>query len=356
MARFQKRFSKPGTAPGTLRPHEQRRVEEVTLRLLAYDPDHLEEKTVQRLEEVFAYRETVGVTWVDVVGLHDIAMLERLGEHYGLHPLALEDVLNTGQRPKTEEFDGQQFIVLRQVLPGQPLTFEQLSIFLGDGYVITFQEVPGDVFEPVRERLRGGKGKIRRLGADYLAYALVDALVDQFFPLLEEYGERIEDIEEEVVEHPTHETLGRIHQIKKELLELRRAAWPLREVINALERLEVGRMGAETKVYLRDCYDHTIQILDMLETYRDLASGMLDVYLSSVSNRMNEVMKVLTGMASIFIPLTFIVGLYGMNFDPRASPWNMPELEWYWGYPAVWLVMMALGAGLFVYFRRKGWL
>jgi magnesium transporter len=356
------RPSRPGSSPGTLRAPKEQRVDEVTLTVLDYSAEHVEEKTVRRVEEVFEYRDETTVTWIDVVGLHDVAVLETLGEHYGLHPLALEDVLNTGHRPKAEEYDDHEFIILRQVQLAEDregsegLDTEQICIFLGEGWVISFQEVPGDVFEPVRERIRGGKGRIRRLGADYLAYALLDTLVDHFFPVLERFGERIEDIEEEVVQEPVPATLTKIHEIKKELLQLRRAAWPLREVISTLGRLESKRMEEETRVFLRDCYDHTVQILDVLETYRDLASGMLDVYLSSVSNRMNEVMKVLTVMASIFIPLTFIVGVYGMNFDPEASPWNMPELEWAWGYPAVWAVMIALGVGMYFYFRRKGWM
>ncbi len=355
MSLWKKRFSAPGTAPGTLRAAEQR-VETVRVEVIDYGPDHLEERTVERVEDTFVYRDRSSVTWINVIGLHDLGPLERLGERFGLHPLTLEDVLNTHQRPKLEDYGDYQFVVMKLVHAGERIETEQISMFLGYNFLITFQEVPGDVFEPIRERIRKGRPRIRGAGADYLAYALLDALVDHFFPVLEAYGEKIEALEDELVDNPTTDTLARIHGIKKELLLLRRAAWPQREVVNGLERLESANLRKETRVFLRDCYDHAIQVMDMLETYRDLASGMLDVYLSSVSNRMNEVMKVLTIMASIFIPLTFIAGIYGMNFDPQASPWNMPELGWRWGYPAVWLVMLGIGGALFVYFRRKEWL
>jgi magnesium transporter len=356
MARHMKRFSRPGTAPGTLEAPAVRRVEKVTLEVIAYGPELCEERAVAGVDEVLPFLDTAAVTWLNVVGLHDLALLETLGNRFGLHPLALEDVLNTGQRPKLEEYDDHLFIVLRQIQLDAAIASEQLSLFLGRNYVITFQEAPGDVFEPVRERLRKGKGRLRKLAADYLAYALIDALIDGFFPVLERYGEKIEELEDELIEDPDRATLGKIHEVKKELLVLRRAAWPQREVVNALERQEPPLVHKETKLFLRDLYDHSIQIMDILETYRDLASGMLDVYLSSVSNRMNEVMKVLTVMASIFIPLTFLVGIYGMNFDPQAGPWNMPELHWRFGYPFIMLLMLGLGGGMFVYFRRKHWL
>jgi len=356
MTRLRKRFQKPGTSPGTLRAPEETRAEKVTITVLDYGPDFLEEKAPTSIEEALPHGDASTVTWINVNGLHDVDLLQKLGEHFGLHPLALEDVLNLGQRPKLEDYDEHYFIVMKEVRWHGTLETEQISLFMSRRWVITLQEFPGDPFDPVRERIRKGKGRIRKMGADYLAYALIDALVDGYFPHLEKLGERIEELEEELVGNPTRQTLHQIHRIKRELLLLRRSAWPQREVINALQREESHLVKRETRVYLRDCYDHTIQIMDMVETYRDLAAGMLDVYLSSASNRMNEIMKVLTIMASIFIPLTFVAGIYGMNFDTTASPWNMPELKWTWGYPAVLGVMLLVGVLMLAYFRRKGWL
>jgi len=356
MTRLKRRFQAPGTSPGTLRAPEQPRAEKVTIKVFEYGPDSMEEKAPASIEEALPRGDSSTVTWINVNGLHDVTLLQKLGDHFSLHALALEDVLNTGQRPKLEDYDEHYFIVMKEIRWQGSLETEQISLFVGRRWVITLQEFPGDPFEPVRERIRKGKGRIRKIGADYLAYALIDALVDGYFPLLEKLGERIEEMEEELVGHPTQQTLHEIHRLKRELLLLRRSAWPQREVINALQREESHLVKRETRVYLRDCYDHTIQIMDMIETYRDLAAGMLDVYLSSVSNRMNEIMKVLTIMASIFIPLTCLPGLHGMNFDTPPSPWNMPELKWYWGYPAVLGGMLAVGILMVIYFRRKDWL
>jgi magnesium transporter len=355
-----KRYHKPGTAPGTLRAPDNPGAGPVKVTVIDYGPDKYEEKQVSDIEECFPYRDTSSVTWINVDGLHDIGLIEKLGKAFGLHSLALEDVLNCGQRPKLEDYGNYHFIVMRSLYlkkqgEEEALESEQISFFLSGNYVITLQEVPGDSFEAVRERLRHGKGLIRKAGADYLLYALVDALVDEFFPVLESYGERVEELEDEVIENPEPETLNEIHRIKRELLVLRRTAWPEREVINALQREEAHLIKPETRVFLRDCYDHTIQVIDMIETYRDLASGLLEVYLSSASNRLNEVMKVLTIISTIFIPLNFIAGVYGMNFNPQASPLNMPELNWYFGYPAALSLMAVVGGLLVLYFRRKGW-
>ncbi|HEY7214863.1 MAG TPA: magnesium/cobalt transporter CorA [Thermoanaerobaculia bacterium] len=348
------RYHKPGTAPGTLR--EIPGAGPVRVSVIDYGPEHLEEKRISKIEDVFPYRDSQTVTWINVEGLHDVKLIEKVGKHFGFHPLALEDVLNCGQRPKLEDYGSYHFMVMKSLLrKADELQIEQISFFLGGNYVITFQEVPGDSFEAVRERIRHGKGQIRRMGPDYLLYALVDALVDEFFPVLEAYGERVEELEDEVILRPVPATLNEVHRIKRELLMLRRTAWPEREVINALQREEAHLIRPETRVFLRDCYDHTIQVIDMIETYRDLASGLLEVYLSSTSNRLNEVMKVLTIISTIFIPLSFIAGVYGMNFNPARSPLNMPELNWYFGYPFS-LAIMAVVAGIMVaYFRRKGW-
>jgi magnesium transporter len=247
-----------------------------------------------------------------------------------------------------------QMVLLKE--QGSSFWSEQVSFVLGKHYLLTVQEEPKrDCFQPVRDRIRTGKGSIRKQGADYLAYTLLDAIMDGFFPVLETYGERIEELEEEVVTNPTRQTLEKIYRVRRELLALRRAIWPQRDAINALIRDGSDLISPEVRVYLRDCYDHAVQVMDLVETYRELASGLMDVYLSSVGNRMNEIMKFLTVMSSIFIPLTFIAGIYGMNFNTDKSPWNMPELNWYWGYPVCLAVMFAIAAGLVFFFWRRGW-
>ncbi|HYX23018.1 MAG TPA: magnesium/cobalt transporter CorA [Thermoanaerobaculia bacterium] len=346
-----KRYPRPGTAPGTLRPLETPGAGPVRVTVIDYGPDHFEEKQAGTVAEVFPYRDSPTVTWINVDGLNDVPLLEALGAHFGLHPLALEDVLDCGQRPKIEDYGAHHFVVMKSLnrKAGEDLEIEQISFFLAGNWIITLQEVPGDSFEAVRERLRQGKGQIRQAGSDYLLYALIDALVDEFFPVLESYGERVEELEDEVVVRPEPAVLNEVHRIKRELLLLRRTAWPERDVINSLQRVEMNLIKSETRVFLRDCYDHTIQVIDMIETYRDLASGLLDVYLSSASNRLNEVMKVLTIISTIFIPLSFIASLYGMNFK------YMPELEWRHGYPMALGLMAVTAGGLVIYFRRKGW-
>jgi magnesium transporter len=352
-----KRFHAPGTAPGTLRPPEAPGAAPVRVTVIDYGPDRLEEKVIERFEDLLPYRDSPTTTWINIEGLHDLSLLEGLGKHFGIHPLTLEDVLNCGQRPKIEDYGTYHFLVLKSLAEREGcLELEQISFILGENYVLTLQEVPGDSFEAVRQRIRRGKGLIRKAGADYLLYALVDALIDEFFPILESFGEQIEKLEDEVILHPSPEILQHVHSVKRDLLVLRRTAWPERDTISAFSREESHLISDETTVFIRDCYDHIIQVIDMIETYRDLASGLQEAYLSSLSNRMNEIMKVLTIISTIFIPLTFIAGIYGMNFDPRASPWNMPELEWYWGYPFSLTIMAIVAIGLIIFFRRKGWL
>jgi len=355
--KISKRYHPPGTAPGTLRAPNPAATGPIRVTVIDYGPDHLDEKEIKNVQELAPYRDTPTVTWINVEGLNDIPFLEGLGKLFDFHPLALEDVLNCGQRPKLEDYGDYHFLVMKSLLlKDDELQLEQISFFLSGNYIITLQELPGDSFEKVRERIRQNRsGKIRGQGPDYLLYALVDALIDEFFPVLESYGERIEELEDEVVLEPEPETLQEIHRIKRDLLDLRRTAWPERDVINSLQREDAHLIRPETRVYLRDCYDHMVQVIDMIETYRDLSGGLLEVYLSSTSNRLNEVMKVLTIISTIFIPLNFIAGVYGMNFDRNASPLNMPELHWYYGYPAVLTVMGVTGAGLLVYFKRKGW-
>jgi magnesium transporter len=343
------RRTPPGASPGTLvaDPHAFPPV----LDVMAFGPDGVEEKRIERPADLRSHLGRHPVTWINMVGLADINAVREMGTIFHLHPLAQEDVINAWQRAKVEPYDDRLFIVVRMLSWQEgKLASEQLSIFLGPDFVLTFQEVPGDCLDPVRERIRAGAGTIRTRGPDYLAYALIDAVVDGYFVVLEKVGERIEDLEEEVVATPTTETVRKIHRLKREMITLRKALWPLREVIGALERRESPLISEPVTVYLRDVYDHTIQAIDAVEAYRDILAGLLDVYLSSLSNRMNEIMKFLTIIGTIFIPLTFIAGLYGMNFQ------NMPELHWRWGYFACLLVMIVISIGMLFYFKRKKWL
>ncbi len=357
--RTKKRLKKSGLPPGTLVYVGEQKVEAVKISYLDYDEQNFREKQVSNIEECFPFKATPTVTWINIDGLHDVEVIEKLGKQFELHPLILEDILHTEQRPKYEDFDKYIFIVLRMLQYNeqiQDIESEQVSLILGKNFVISFQERVGDVFDYIRERLRNAKGRIRKMGPDYLAYALLDAIVDSYFSILEKVGERIESMEEQLVANPTEKTLHQIHTMKREMISLRKSVWPLREVISGVQRSESSLISETTGLYLRDVYDHTIQVIDTVESFRDMVSGMLDIYLSSISNKMNAVMKVLTIIATIFIPLTFIAGIYGMNFNPEKSPWNMPELNWYWGYPVVWLVMAVVLVIMLVYFRRKKWL
>ncbi|MCU0567040.1 MAG: magnesium/cobalt transporter CorA [Oculatellaceae cyanobacterium Prado106] len=350
-------YDEAGSVPGTLTIEEDATAP--TLFLIDYNNDNATRVKLDTPEECTPYLESESVSWVDVQGLGSENILRRLGHDFSLHPLVLEDDVNVPQRPKVEEYDDQLLLIARMVMlkkSGQGFISEQVSFILGQHYLLTVQEEPAyDSFGPVRERIRGNKGCIRRDGADYLMYALMDAIVDGFFPVLETYGELIEDLEDEVVANPTRQTLEKIHKLKRELLMLRRSIWPQRDAINSLIRDGSDLISDDVRIYLRDCYDHAVQVLDMVETYRELASSLMDVYLSSVSNKMNEVMKLLTVISTIFIPLTFVAGVYGMNFNPDQSPFNMPELNWYWGYPLCWAVMIAIALSLIFYFHRMGW-
>lgn len=356
MPYFTKRYHPPGTPPGTLVTETTE--EQLRIRLIDYTPDELVELELHNPADCHPYLERQSITWVHVEGIAKAATVHALGKVFGLHPLALEDVVNTGQRPKADSYDEQLFVVMNlpTIQENDQIESEQVSLFLGHNYLISFHRGSSEAFEPVMQRLRKHSGKIRERKADYLLYALLDIIIDSGFPVLEYFSEYIEDLEEELLEKPGNQTLGRIHQVKRELLMLRRLLWPQREVVNLLIRDEQPHISAETRPYLRDCYDHTIQIIDLIEVYREMTASMLDVYLSSVSHRLNEVMKVLTVIATIFIPLTFIVGLYGMNFGNKSdSPWAMPELNWYYGYPLLWLVMIVIAVGMVIYFRRRHW-
>jgi magnesium transporter len=345
----------PGTPPGTVEvdPSAPRPV----VRVVGYGADGLHEQSVDDPAALPELLKRWPVVWVNVDGLGDAATIRRIGDVFNLHGLALEDVVSVHQRAKVEQYPEYLYIVLRDFdLKDGHLESDQLSLFLGKHFVLTFQERAGDAFDPVRERLRQGKGRIREHGADYLAYALLDAVIDAYFPIVEFYGERLETLEDEVILRPSRTTISVIHEIRRELLALRRACWPLREAIATLQREFSAFISDETRVYLRDCHDHTFQVMDLLESYRELGAGLMETYLSSVGNRTNEVMRVLTIIATIFIPLTFVAGVYGMNFKTEVSPWNMPELTWRYGYPLCLLIMALISGGLLLFFRRKGWL
>ena len=350
---IKKSASKRGLPPGSIVHIGEKKTKEVKISIIDYSTGKFDEKEVKKVQDCFEFKRKPTVTWINVDGLHDVELIEKLGTCYEIHPLVLEDIVNTDQRPKMEDFDNYIFFVLKMLYideKTQEIHSEQVSLILGKNYVISFQERVGDVFDSVRERIRNGKGRIRKMEADYLAYALVDAIVDHYFIILEKLGEEIEFIEEELITDPRPDTIRSIHDMKKELIFLRKSVWPLREVISDLERGESSLIHESTIIYLRDVYDHTIRVIEIIETFRDMVSGMIDMYISSVSNKMNEIMKVLTIIATIFIPLTFIAGVYGMNFE------YMPELGQRWSYPFVWLIMVAIGILMFMYFRKKHWL
>lgn len=350
-------FDNPGAAPGTLSIKEDAPPAKIVL--IDYNETDATRVPIPTPEDCEPYLDTESVSWIDIQGLGSEDTWRRLGKVFNLHPLTLEDVVNVPQRPKVEDYEDQLVIIARMVVLHEDtdsFVSEQVSFVLGEHYLLTVQVEPEyDCFGEVRERIRANKGTTRKHGADHLLYELLDAIIDGFFPVLEAYSERIEDLENEVVVNPTRQTLDTVHQVRCELLILHRAIWPQRDSINYLIRDGGNLLNKGVQVNLRDCYDHTIQVLDMVETYRELASSLMDVYLSSVSNKMNEVMKTLTVISTIFIPLTFIVGIYGMNFNTEKSPWNMPELDWYWGYPLTLVFMLAVALGLIFFFWRRGW-
>ncbi|MDD3806527.1 MAG: magnesium/cobalt transporter CorA [Candidatus Marinimicrobia bacterium] len=347
------KFQKVALPPGSLVYTGKQTMEAVEIHLIDYNGNTFQEKELSKIDDILPFKELPTVTWVNINGLYNIELIEKIGQLFSIHPLILEDILSINQRPKMEEYENILFIVLRILRyhdETNSVESEQVSFILGNNFLFTFQEKPGDVFDPVRARLRQNKGKIRTLGPDYLAYSLIDAIVDNYFLVLEKIGDWIEDLEDRLIQNPTHDILKNLHNLKRELINLRKSVWPLRDLLSGLERSDSPLIQKTTVIYLRDVYDHTIQIIDTIESYRDIVSGMLDTYLSSVSNKMNEIMKVLTIIATIFIPLTFIAGVYGMNFE------YMPELHWKWGYPVVWLVMIAIALFMVIFFRKKKWL
>ncbi len=354
MLKFTKKTSqKAGTAPGTLVHIGDKKLDKARITVIDFDSDQLKEQRLDSIDEALRLKDLPTTTWLNIDGLHDIEIIEAIGEHFNLHPLVLEDILNTGQRSKVDDYGDYAYIVLKMLHMDEKkneIRSEQISLVLGKHFLISFQEVEGDVFESVRERIRKGRGRIRNSGCSYLAYALIDAIVDHYFIILETMGATIESLEEDLLAEPTSETMETIHDLKRELIYVRKQVWPIREVINALIKGEVPLIHEQTVIFFRDVYDHTIQVIDTIESYRDVLSGMLDLYLSTISNRMNEVMKVLTIIATIFIPITFVAGIYGMNFK------YMPELDWKWGYVAVWGLISVIALIMVVYFKRKKWI
>jgi len=354
MPHFTKKSSKKaGLSPGSLVHIGEKKIETIKISLINYDREQLLEKDLPTIEESLPYRDTSPVTWINVDGLHEVAVIEKMGDHFGIHPLVLEDIVHTGQRPKAENFEDYIFVVLKMLdidTAADHITAEQVSLVLGSHFLISFQEKEGDVFDNVRQRIRKARGRIRKSGCDYLAYALMDAVVDHYFVILEKLGEKIERLEEELLEKHTPQILEDIHHLKREMIFFRKQVWPLREVLNSLTKDPSELIQETTHIFLRDVYDHTIQVIDTIESLRDVLSGLSDLYLSTVSNRMNEVMKVLTIIATIFIPLTFIAGIYGMNFE------FMPELKWRWSYPVLWILLIAIFSAMLLWFKKRRWL
>ncbi|MCL4108521.1 UNVERIFIED_CONTAM: hypothetical protein GTU68_046802 [Idotea baltica] len=347
---FTKKHTKVGARPGTL--VIDKNADQPSIRIIRFTQDECFDDIVETAEDIQEHLKMDGVVWIDIQGLGNEALIRQIGDDFSIHMLALADVVNVPQRPKTEAFEQHQLYISRMVSVDQHhhLEVEQVSLFFGKNFVLTFQERFGDVLDPVRRRIRGKKGPMRKSGPDYLAYAIIDTIIDGYYPVLEQYGEHLEDLEAKVVANATPQMLHRINQIKRNLLVLRRGIWPQRDAINMLIRDDCPFVADETKVFLRDCYDHCIQVADVLETFRETAGSLLSTYLSAIGNKQNEVMRMLTIMASIFIPLTFMAGIYGMNFE------QMPELKTKGAYPALLLAMFFTASGMLWYFKRLGWI
>ncbi len=349
-AMFRKRHPSVGASPGTLMIPEDS--ERPTIRVMSYDAEGLQETTIENTAELAQALEPGNITWVDVQGFGDEETIKKIGEVFSIHRVALEDIVNIPQRPKKETYDRQVLLVTRMVSVSDSgaIEMEQVSLLIGEHYVVSFQERHGDILDPVRSRLRSGNGPIRRLGSDYLAYAIADTIVDGYYPVIDAIGDHLELLESSVLLNPSSALLQDLNRTKNMLVNLRRAVWPQRESINSLIRDDDALITPDVRVYLRDTYDHCVQTAEVIEMYREMAAGLMNTYLSAVANRTNDVMKVLTIMASVFIPLTFLAGIYGMNFE------HMPELHMQWAYPAVWCAMIATAGGMLCYFWRKGWL
>jgi magnesium transporter len=350
---FRKKDSKIGLAPGTLIHVGVKKVEKVIIKVVAYNSEKIIENEINSVEECVAFKYQPGTNlWINVDGLDQVDVIEKIGSCFNIHPLTLEDVLNTGQRPKMEDYESYIYTVLKMMLldmEKKKIVVDQVSIIIGPNFILSFMERGVDIFDPLKERLRNPASRLRKNGVDYLAYGLIDAVIDNYFVILENFEEEIEDLEDELIIHPTPDTLKAIQKYKRDMIILRKSIWPLRELINGLQNAESEIITENTRIYLRDIYDHTIRVIDSIEDFKEILASMVDIYLSSLSNKMNDIMKVLTVIATIFIPLTFIAGVYGMNFD------YMPELQWRWGYPAILLFMATVGTIMFSYFKKKRW-
>ncbi len=351
---LKKHSGKSGLPPGTLVHTGQTQTTQVKITAIDYDSDNFDQKQITNIQQCADLKKKSSVTWINIDGLQNIDLIEQTGKVFNLHPLTLEDVVATEQRPKFEAIENYVFVVLNMLTfnkEDKTIDCEQVSLILGDNFVLSFQEKPGDVFDAVRQRIRQAKGRIRKMKADYLIYSLIDAIVDNYFLILESFGEVIEGLEDELIAEATEKTFQKIHSIKREMILIRKSIWPLREVVNSLRKSEAKNISQATEVYFSDVYDHTIQIIDTIESFRDMVSGMIDLYLSSLSNKMNAVMKVLTIIATIFIPLGFFAGVYGMNFE------HMPELHYKWAYPAgFWIFIVVAIVTMLYLFKRKKWL
>ena len=360
MGKLFKKSKDLNTPPGTLTYQGDSKSGKVKITVFDYDESHCTETELDSVEKCFTYKDKPTVTWINVDGLSRIDVLEKLSDYYLLHHLVLEDILNVNQRPKAEDFGSYFYIVSKMISMDagkDEINEEQVSILLGSNFVITFQEEKeGDVFEEIRQRIRKGQGRIRKMGADYLVYRLLDSIVDNYFVVLEKIGEKIETIEESLLVDPNADTIHTINHLKRNLIFLRKSVWPLREVIRTVTQTDSSLMHEQSLVYFRDIHDHAIQAVDTIEAFRDTVSSMLDVYLSSMNHRLNEVMKVLTIIATIFMPLTFITGLYGMNFNTHVSIYNMPELNWAYGYPMVLGIIFLVVLGMLYYFKKRKWI
>ena len=348
-----KKSKKVGLPPGTIVHIGNKRMEKVKINIIDYNEEHFQEKEVKSAGECFPYKDKSTITWINIDGVHEIKVIEEIGKLFNLHSLILEDIVDTDQRPRIKDFRDYIFIILKMLYcdkKSNEMKVEQVSLILGKNYVISFQEREGDVFDFIRDRIRNNIGRIRKLGADYLVYSLMDAIVDNYFTIIEKLDEEIENLEDKVISQPNPANVQAIHKLKRDLIFLRKSVLPLREVISILERGESPLVLESTNLYLRDVYGHTIQVMDTVESLRDIISGILDIYLSSINTRMNEIMKVLTIIATIFIPLTFITGIYGMNFQ------YMPEIKWFWGYPLILSVMLIIGIVMVIFFKRKKWM
>lgn len=352
--KFIKKFSKKiGLPPGSLVHVGEKKVEKIKIRVIDYEQESFDTKEVESIDDIVSFRDSSTVSWININGLHDVEKIRAIAALFDIHPLVMEDILNTGQRPKIEIFDDYIFIVIKMIYfnsDDDQIIIEHISCILGQNYVLTFQEQGGDIFDPIRERIKNGKGRLRKSRSDYLTYALMDVIIDNYFLVLEKLNDKIEKLEDDLVDNPDQSFIQNIQYLKREMIFLRKSIWPLRELISILIREENPLIQKSTEPYLRDLYDHTIQVIDTVESFRDVLGGLLDIYLSSIGNKTNDVMKVLTIIATIFIPLTFLAGIYGMNFE------FMPELKWKWAYPAFWGIILFLFLGLLSYFRRKKWI